>query len=382
MIGQSPRRKEDERLITGRGRFIDDVILPGLLHLVLVRSTHARARIVEVDAAAARALPDVAVFLAGDLAELAEPLPAARADRTNPYVRLDTPRPQHPLALGETRYVGEPIAAVVAPDPYQAADAAEMVRIEYDPLRAVVDAEAAMTAESPAVHEGASNVVGQVSKVIGDVDRAFAEADVIVDDHPAHGRVSSMAIETRGLCAEFDPATRSMTVWAPHQGPFNLRAAVAARLGLATESVRVIAPDTGGGFGPKEGVYPEDVLVPLLAYRLGRPVKWIQTRTEFMSSTHQAREQAHHARLAATRDGRILGLDVRIVKDVGAYHYFSVHEPTNTINHLPSQYRVPAFRAEGFSVVTNKAPSAPYRPGVWSPGSNSPASPSMTSRHC
>ena len=361
MIGRSPRRKEDERLIAGRGRFIDDIVLPGSLHLALVRSTHARARVIAIDVTAARMLPGVAVFLAGDLAELAEPLPAARADRTNPYVRLDTPRPQHPLALGETRYVGEPIAAVVAPDPYQAADAAEMVRIEYDPLRAVVDAEAAMTAESPAVHEGASNVVGQVSKVIGDVDRAFAEADVIVDDHPAHGRVSSMAIETRGLCAEFDPATRSMTVWAPHQGPYNLRAAVAARLGLATESVRVIAPDTGGGFGPKEGVYPEDVLVPLLAYRLGRPVKWIQTRTEFMSSTHQAREQAHHARLAATRDGRILGLDVRIVKDVGAYHYFSVHEPTNTINHLPSQYKVPAFRAEGFSVVTNKAPSAPYR---------------------
>src|SRR5256712_10297876 len=236
-----------------------------------------------------------------------------------------------------------------------------MVRIEYDGLPAVVDAEAAMTAESPAVHEGASNVVGQVSKVIGDVDRAFAEADVMVSDQPGGGGVSSMSIGTRGLCAEFDPATRSMTVWAPHQGPFNLRTAVAARLGLATESVRVIAPDTGGGFGPKEGVYPEDLLVPLLAYRLGRPVKWIQTRTEFMSSTHQAREQAHHARLAATRDGRILGLDVRIVKDVGAYHYFSVHEPTNTINHLPSQYKVPTFRAEGFSVVTNKAPSAPYR---------------------
>src|SRR5437867_1320306 len=347
MIGQSPRRKEDERLIAGRGRFIDDIVLPGSLHLALVRSTHARARVIAIDATGARMLPGVAVFLAADLPELAEPLPAARADPTNPYVRLDTPRPQRPLALGETRYVGEPIAAVVAPDPYRAADAAEMVRIEYAPLPAVVDAEAAMRTESPAVHEGARNVVGQVSKVIGDVDRAFAEADVIVDDHPAHGRVSSMAIETRGLCAEFDPATRSMTVWAPHQGPYNLRAAVAARLGLPTESVRVIAPDTGGGFGPKEGVYPEDVLVPLLAYRLGRPVKWIQTRTEFMSSTHQARQQSQHARLAATRDGRILGLDVRLVKDVGAYHAFSVHEPTNTINHLPSQYKVPTFRAAG-----------------------------------
>src|SRR2546422_1424295 len=170
--------------------------------------------------------------------------------------------------------------------------AAAVVRIAYDALPAVVDAEAAMTAESPLVHEGASNVVGQVSKVIGDVDRAFAEAAVVVEDHPAHGRVSSMAIETRSLCAQFDGATHSMTVWAPHHGPYNLRAAVAARLGLPAESVRVIAPDTGGGFGPKEGVYPEDGLVPIMARRLGRPVKWIQTRTEFISSTHHAREQS------------------------------------------------------------------------------------------
>ena len=361
MIGRSPRRKEDERLITGRGRFIDDIAPPGLLHMTVVRSTHARARLVRIDAARARALPGVAVFLAEDLPELSDPLSASRADRTNPYVRLDTPRPQRPLARGDVRYVGEPIAAVVADDPYLAADAAELVRVEYDPLPAVVDAEAGMSESAPWVHEGASNVVGHVVKLIGDVDRAFAGADVIVEDHPAHGRVTSMAIETRGLCAAFDPVVSAMTIWAAHQAPYHLRSAVAARLGLSAESVRVIAPDTGGGFGPKEGIYPEDVLVPVLARRLGRPVKWIQTRTEFLSSSHQAREQAHHARLAATREGRILGLDVRVVKDVGAYHYFSVHEPTNTINHLPSQYKVPALRAEGFSVVTNKTPSAPYR---------------------
>src|SRR5882762_4185690 len=132
MIGQSPRRKEDARLITGRGRFIDDIAPPGLLHLALVRSTHARARLVAVDVAAARKLADVSVFLADDLPGLADPLPASRADRTNPYVRLDTPRPQRPLARGEVRYVGEPIAAVIAPDPYQAADAAELVRVEYE----------------------------------------------------------------------------------------------------------------------------------------------------------------------------------------------------------------------------------------------------------
>jgi carbon-monoxide dehydrogenase large subunit len=365
VIGQSPRRKEDERLITGRGRFIDDIVPPdgrgGLAHLMLVRSTHARARIVRIDAAPARELPGVVVFLAEDLPELTNPLPAASAEPTNPYVRLDTPRPQRPLAQGEVRYVGEPIVALLAPDPYRAADARETVRIEYEPLPAVVDAEAAMKTRAPAVHGGSSNVVGHVSTSIGDVEGAFAVADVVVEDHPSHGRLSSMAMETRGVCASYDPTTLTMTVWAAHQAPFALRAAVAAYLGLSVERVRVVVPDTGGGFGPKIAVYPEDVLVPLLAYRLGRPVKWIQARAEFMLSSHHAREQTHHARLAATREGRVLGLDVRFVKDVGAYHYFSIREPTNTINHLPSQYRIPAFRAEGFAVVTNKVPSSPYR---------------------
>jgi len=371
VIGQSPRRKEDERLITGRGRFIDDIVPPdlrrrsqaslGLAHLALVRSTHAHARIVRIDAALARDLPGVAVFLAEDLPELADPLPAASAEPTNPYVHLDTPRPQRALAHGEVRYVGEPIVAIVAPDPYRAADAREAVRIEYEPRPALMDAEAAMSAGAPTVHGGSSNVVGHVSTAIGDVERAFAEAEVIVEDHPAHVRVSSMALETRGVAAAYDPTNLTMTVWAGHQAPFALRAAVAAYLRLSVESVRVVVPDTGGGFGPKIAVYPEDVIVPVLAYRLGRPVKWIQTRAEFMLSSHHAREQLHHARLAATREGRVLGLDVRIVKDVGAYHYFSVREPTNTINHLPSQYRIPAFRAEAFSVVTNKVPSSPYR---------------------
>src|SRR5262249_41816709 len=205
---------------------------------------------------------------------------------------------------------------------------------------------------APSVHAGQPNVVGHLTVSIGDVERAFAEADVIVEDHPRHGRVSSMALETRGICAQFDSATQTLTIWAAHQAPYSVRGNVASRLKLPTENVRVIVPDTGGGFGPKENVYTEDVLVPALAFHLGRPVKWIQTRTEFVLSTHHSREQAHHARLAATRTGRILAIDVTIVKDVGAYHYHSVNEPTNTINHLPSMYKVPAYRAEAFSVVT------------------------------
>jgi carbon-monoxide dehydrogenase large subunit len=361
MIGQSPLRKEDARLIVGRGRFVDDIQLPDLLHLALVRSTHARARLVRVDLTMARARAGVFAFVADDLAELAVPLPARSAETTNPYVVLDSPRPQHVLARGEVRHVGEAIAAVLATDRYRAADAAEAVRIEYEPWPVVVDTEAAMREDAAQVHDGQSNVVGRVRKVVGDVERAFVEADVVIEERVAHGRVSSMAIEPRAVCAAFDADAECLTVWAGHQHPFTLRDAVASFLRLPVESVRVIAPDTGGGFGPKIAVYPEDVLVPVLAYRLRRPVKWIQTRTEFMQSSHQAREQRHEARLAASRDGRLRALDVRFVKDVGAYHCFSISEPSNTINHLPSQYRIPAFRAEGVSVVTNKVPSSPYR---------------------
>jgi carbon-monoxide dehydrogenase large subunit len=361
MIGQSPRRTEDERLVVGRGRFVDDIRLPDLLHVAFARSTHARARLARVDVSAARALPGVMAFVADDFPELAAPLPAAAADATNPYVTLDSPRPQHALARGEVRHVGEAIALVVADDRYRAADAVEKISIDYESWSAVIDADAALREGADQVHRGQENIVGRAVKVVGDVERAFAGADVVVEARLDHVRVTSMPIETRAVCASFDPDAEVLTVWAGHQAPYALRNGVASALALPVESVRVVVPDTGGGFGPKIAVYPEDVLVPLLAYRLRRPVKWIQTRTEFMQSSHQAREQRHDARLAASRDGRILALDVRIVKDVGAYHLFSINEPTNTINHLPSQYRIPVFRAEAVSVVTNKAASSPYR---------------------
>jgi carbon-monoxide dehydrogenase large subunit len=361
MIGQSPRRREDERLLAGRGRFVDDIRLPDPLHVVLVRSTHARARLRRVDVTGARAQPGVLAFAAADLPEVDAPLPARGTETTNPYVVLDTPRPPHVLVRDEVRHVGEAIAAVLAPDPYRAADAAEAVAIEYEPRPAVMDADAAMRDDAPSVHAGQGNVVGRLRTVIGDVDEAFAQAAVVVEDSLAHVRVSSMALEPRAVGAALDADGEHLTVWASHQTPYALRAAIASYLGLSLERVRVLAPDTGGGFGSKIAVYPEDVLVPVLAYLLRRPVKWIQTRTEFMQSSHQAREQRHAARLAATRDGRLLALDVKIVKDVGAYHVFSLSEPTNTILSLPSLYQVPALRAEASSVVTNKVPSSPYR---------------------
>ena len=252
-IGQSPRRKEDERLITGRGRFIDDIAPPGLVHLAVVRSTHARARIVAIDTAAGARCQVSASSSPTICPVWPSPYPPRARIGPTPMSAWTRRARSRPSRAARCATSAAAFAAVIGPDPYVAADAAELVRVEYDAWPAVVDAEAAMTAASPVVHEGASNVVGHVVKVIGDVDRAFAAADVVVEDHPSHGRVTSMAIETRGLSAAFDPVTGSMTVWAAHQAPYHLRSVVAARLVLPAESARVIAPDPAVGSARRKG---------------------------------------------------------------------------------------------------------------------------------
>lgn len=370
MIGESPKRKEDLRLLTGRGRFMDDLRLPGMRHLVFVRSPHARAKITRIDTRAACAMPGVSAFTAADLPEVtSHVLPTFIEPASNPYSVFNEPPPQHALAQGEVRHVGEVVAAIVAEDPYRAADAAEAVRVEYEPAPAIVDAEAAAQDGAPQVHAGRSNVVARIQMSVGDVAAAFAAADVIVEERIQYARVTSMPVEPRGVAAQFDTTTRALTIWAGHQAPYALRDTAAAFLDLPAESVRAIVPDTGGGFGPKIAVYPEDVIVAILAVRLRVPIKWIQTRSEFMVSTQHARDQIHYAKLAARRDGTVLGLEIRIIKDVGAYHYWAMIEPTNCINHLPSHYRLRNVRGEGISVVTNKVPSSPYR-GAGRPEAN------------
>jgi len=362
MIGQSFKRKEDVRLLTGSGRFVDDLRLPGVRRLVVVRSPYARAKITRIDASGALAMPGVSVFTAADLPEVrSHLLPTFVEPASNPYAVSNTPPPQHVLALEEVRHVGEPVVAVVADDPYRAVDAAEAIRVEYEPLPPIVDPEAAAQDGAPQVHAGRSNVVGRIQMSVGDVDRAFAEADVVVEERIRYPRVTSMPLEPRAAAAQFDEASGTLTVWSGHQGPYMLRDAVAAFLGVPAESVRVIVPDTGGAFGPKIAVYPEDVLVAVLAARLRTPIKWIQTRSEFMTSTQHARDQVHYVKLAARRDGTLLGLQIRIIKDIGAYHCWAMIEPTNCINHLPSHYRLRHVRGEAISVVTNKVPSSPYR---------------------
>ena len=362
MIGQSPRRREDARLLVGRGRFVDDLRPPGLLHMLVVRSPHARARIVRVDRAAAQAVPGVVgIFVNEDLPALTNVIPTFVEPASNPYAVSNTPPPQLALARGEVRYVGEAVAVVVAETVYAARDAVDLVVVEYEPRPAIVDAVEAMKDGADQVHAGRSNVVGQLRMHVGDVDAAMAKADVIVEDRIDYARVTSMPMEPRAACAQWDALGETMTLWCGAQIPYMVRDAVAQFLGLRNESVRVLVPDTGGGFGPKAAVYPEDILVAVLAHRLERPVKWVQTRTEFMLSSQHSREQYHWVKLGATRDGQLLALDVRIVKDVGAYHSWALIDPTNCVNHMPSHYTLRNIRAEGVCVVTNKVPTCPYR---------------------
>jgi carbon-monoxide dehydrogenase large subunit len=362
MIGKSPRRREDERLLVGRGRFVDDVRLPGLLHLAIVRSPHARARIARVDTAPAKAVPGVVgVFVNEDLPALTNVLPTFVEPASNPYAVFNKPPPQLALARGEVRHVGEAVAVVVADTAYAARDGADAVAVEYEPLRPIVDAVEAMKDGADQVHAGRSNVVGQIRMHIGDVDAAMARADVVIEDRVDYARVTSMPMEPRGACAQWDAVNETLTIWSGAQIPYMVRDAAAQFLGLRAESVRVLVQDTGGGFGPKAAVYPEDVLVAVLAHRLGRPVKWVQTRTEFMVSSQHSREQFHWVKLGATRDGQILALDVRLVKDVGAYHAWALIDPTNCVNHMPSHYTIRNIRAEGVCVLTNKVAVSPYR---------------------
>ena len=360
MIGASPPRKEDQRLLTGGGSFVDDQRPEGVRYMVVVRSPYPRAVIEAIDRQGLSAHPDAEVFTFQDLPELARPVPLFKEPASNPYCKFMASTPQYALADGEVRHVGEPVAVVLASTPQAAADAAEALQVQYRELPPVLDPELAASG-GPRVHAGIENVVSHLQAGFGDIAAAFRAADVVVEERFHYPRISSMPIEVRGVCADFHAATGQLTVWAGHQIPYGLRSAVAEFTGLAEDNVRVICGDTGGAFGPKSPVYPEDIIVPVLAHRTGKPVKWFQTRSDFMLSSQQARDQVLHARLAARSDGTLLGLDVRLVKDVGAYLCWAVIEPTNTINHLVSQYRIPAFRAEAHAVLTNKVPSSPYR---------------------
>jgi carbon-monoxide dehydrogenase large subunit len=354
VIGAALRRKEDPRLLTGRGRYVDDLRLPGMLHVALVRSPHAHARILRVDPAAALRLPGVrAVLTARDAPELAASVPALIQEPGWPtYV--------HPVMAGErARHVGEAVAAVVADDPYRASDGAEAVRVDYEPLPVA----AAPAVPAPAVvHEGwRDNRAGRQEAATGDIAGGFAEAETVVELRLTYPRVTGVPIEGRAVLAAVEAESGRLTIWSSTQVPFNVRAAVASALDLPEDTVRVVAPDVGGGFGIKGHVYPEDVLVPALARRLGQPVKWVETRREHFLTASGDRDQVHTARLGVRRDGTITALETTFTRDHGAFPTLGGAMTANTMNHLVGPYRIPSYRARADNLVTHKSFGAAYR---------------------
>ena len=347
-IGARVRRLEDARLLQGRGRFVDDLALPRMLHLAFVRSPHAHATIRGIDPAAPRALDGVvAVFTAGELAGHVRP-PA-------PYLEGPgfTPTPWAPLADGTARFVGEPVAAVVAESACLAADAREATVVDYAPRPAVVTLEAALADGDVIVRRAGGH---------GDVDAAFASAAVVVRETFTHGRMAAVPMEPRGVVADWDGEL--LTVWASSQTPRVLRTALATALDLAESRVRVLVPDVGGGFGLKVQVFPEDIVVAAAARRLGRPVKWIEDRRDNLAAGSHAREQRVEAEIAADATGRVLALRARFVSDGGAYHSYPLTqalEPLGSAMILPGPYLIQAYGWEAIAVRTNKSPLGAYR---------------------
>src|SRR5262247_2848831 len=351
-IGLSVKRREDRRFLTGRGRFVDDVRLPRLVHAVIVRSPHAHARVVDVNARRARAHPGVvAVLTIADLPECIAAVPPLVA--TPKFLAYAQPA----IAGPKVRHAGEAVAVVVADDAYGAADAADAVEVRYETLPAAATVEAALAPGAARVFdEWPDNVAGPSTGTVGDVARGFAQAHAIVEAGLTVPRIAAMPIEPRGIVAQPDAPDGRLTVWTSTQVPFAVRAAIAAALGLAEEQVRVIAPDVGGGFGAKGHVYPEEVLIAAVARRLGRSVKWIEMRREHFLATAPDRDQRHQA-----RDGAITAVETEFTRDGGAYPVIGDVISLNTINHLPGPYRIAHLKGSALNVVTHKTFSAAYR---------------------
>lgn len=358
MIGARVRRLEDPRLLRGEGSYVDDISLPGILHAALVRSRYGHARIKSIDLAAVKAAPGVIdAFTLTDGWKEPPTIPVLVG------VPSLLPCPQYPLARDRVRYVGEPVAVAVAIDRARAEEAAELAEVEYDPLPAIADCDAAQTAGAQLLHDTVpGNIAARWTDEIGNVARAFASADKVVRERFRMQRYTGVPMETRGVLATIEPVTGDLTIWVSGQWPHTARSLTAALLGLDEQRVRVIQPDVGGGFGVKCDLYPEDLLIPLAATRIGRPVKWIESRREHFLGIAHAREMGFDLELAVRADGAILGLRGTIVSDQGAY--FRTLGPVNAalaITGLPGPYRIPAYKAEVICVLTNKSPCSPYR---------------------
>lgn len=360
-VGASVPRREDPRLLAGRGRFVDDVTLPGMLHAQFVRSTEAHAEILSVDLTEVREVPGVVAAYTADELGLAD-ITALLERPAHEFVPTSMPV----LARDRVRYVGEPIAIVIARDPYAVEDGVESAVVEYEPLDPVVSDTAALAGGAPLLHEDATaNTLVDVSLFATEgIDDVFADAHTVVEVHTRTGRQNALPLETRGAVAAWDDRDEQLHVQTCSQVPHQVRTVLARCVGLDEKQVRVTVPDMGGGFGQKCVVGREEIAAAAAALRLRRPVKWIEDRRDALTASFLAREQRYDVRAAFSADGEILALDADIVCDMGAYSCYPFTagiEPLMASAEMPGVYTVPAYRVRGRAVTTNKAPTAPYR---------------------
>jgi len=349
-VGQALKRKEDPRMITGRGRYVDDMVAAGMLHMHVVRSSEAHAKIVSIDATGARELPGIyGVFTAEDL-DLAAPLPMAWVP---PGVEMKSPE-HWPLAKGEVKYVGQGVAIVLGSDKYGVVDAAEHVLVEYEPLPAVVDPEAALKDGSDLVHpEFGTNKTHEWSIGGGDMDAAWQDADVVVERRIVNHRTAGAPIEPRVALADYRAG--ELTLHLTSQNPHLIRLFMAGEFEMSEDHIRVVAPDVGGGFGVKISHYAEEVLAAWASKKLGRPVKWTETRSEHMSSTIHGRDQIDYVKVGAKRDGTITGLECTAIADLGAFYtLLTPFIPCFTGFVISGCYRIPNLSFKAIGVFTNK----------------------------
>ena len=366
-VGRSVSRREDRRLLTGRGQFIADLVLPQMLHAVFVRSPVAHARIRGIDLSRAADMPGIIYALSGpELARQLPPVPDTQLALPSKWTTLVQHKfinPQQPLlAYDKVRHVGEAVAVIVAESRYAAEDAAELVTLDFDPLPPVLDPEAALRPGAGVIHDRfGTNLIGSFTVGKGDIIGALARAPRRLQRRFYHHRYAAMPMECRGVVGLHDSRTDSVTVWSGTQVVHWVRREVAAVLKLPEARVRCIALDVGGGFGVKGHVYPEDLLVPFLARKLGRPVQWIEDRHEHLLCSCQSRDQIHDVEVGFDDEGRILALRDHFIVDCGAWNPIGAGVVYNTAVHLPGPYKIDAIAFDAKIAATNKVPNAPYR---------------------
>src|SRR5262245_31198964 len=361
LMGAEIKRKEDPRLITGASAYVGDITLPGLHHVAFVRSPHAHARIRRIDAAAALRRPGVrAVFTGRDVQGRCAPLPIASGGEGGEASAASV-RTHLALSLDRVRYVGEAVAAVVAESEALARDAVEDVVVDWDPLPAVSEQFAAMADGAPQIHDDAPKNIEHQNRITGgEPDAVFARAQRVVRQRMISQRLCGVPMEGRATLAAPDPATGGLTMWATTQAPHGFRNELAGALGLAQNLVRVIAPEVGGGFGVKFGVYPEDATLAVIALKLRLPVRWVETRTEHMLATTHGRDQVADLEAAVDADGTILALRMHVIANVGAYPIFTFI-PDLTLSMGIGVYRITNVDLRSTCVFTNTTPVAAYR---------------------